>query len=122
MTIDTAKEREYLKSQHGVEGYRYRFADPISGRPVWRYSPGPWNGQRPREAEALYTHSVYLTASAALDAIDAQAAEIERLRRAVAWATDKTCEGFCSRGGRGAFDDCFGCEIFARATIAEREP
>jgi len=34
----------------------YRFADPISGHPVWRFDPGTWNGQKPKESKPLYTH------------------------------------------------------------------
>lgn len=35
--------------------HRYRFADPISGHPVWRFSPGIWNGQRPKESQPLFS-------------------------------------------------------------------
>jgi len=38
--------------------YRYRFTDPISGNPVWRNSHIEWNGQKPKESQALYTHPI----------------------------------------------------------------
>lgn len=34
--------------------YRYRFSDPISGNPIWRFSPNEWNGQKPSASEPLY--------------------------------------------------------------------
>lgn len=45
-------------SAQGAEpvAYRYRFTDPISGSSIWRFDSAPWNGQKPREAQALYTH------------------------------------------------------------------
>lgn len=45
--------------------YRYRFSDPMSGRPVWRFSSAQWNGQRPSEAEPLYARPA--TADEALE-------------------------------------------------------
>lgn len=38
--------------------YQYQFLDPISGRPVWRFHPGPWNAQRPRGSRPLYARPV----------------------------------------------------------------
>ena len=34
--------------------YRYRYSDPVSGKPVWRNSSGSWNGQQPSETQPLY--------------------------------------------------------------------
>ena len=34
--------------------WRYRYTDPVSGKPVWRYDNRLWNGQRPSERQALY--------------------------------------------------------------------
>lgn len=57
--------------------YLYRYTDPMSGKPVWRTDGGFWNGQRPYEAEALYSQVDYTAilarlarAEAALDAVD----------------------------------------------------
>jgi hypothetical protein len=46
---------ENLHKQEPV-AYRYRFSDPISGKPVWRSDFYTWNGQKYEESEALYTH------------------------------------------------------------------
>jgi hypothetical protein len=36
------------------------------------------------------------------------------------WAADQSCEGFChENGGRGHFKDCYGCQIHARAALAQ---
>ena len=35
---------------------RYRYVDPVSGKPIWRYSNNLWNGQRPSESQPLYAH------------------------------------------------------------------
>ena len=47
--------------------YIYRFADPVSGKFVWRSYSGGWNGQKPSAFQGLYT----------ADQLD-QAAEAER--------------------------------------------
>lgn len=36
--------------------WRYRYVDPVSGKPIWRYSYNLWNGQRPSESQPLYAH------------------------------------------------------------------
>ena len=36
--------------------WRYRYVDPVSGKPIWRYSNNLWNGQRPSESQPLYAH------------------------------------------------------------------
>lgn len=36
--------------------WRYRYVDPVSGEPIWRYSNNLWNGQRPSESQPLYAH------------------------------------------------------------------
>lgn len=46
-----------LEAQKPV-AYQYRYSDPVSGMPVWRFSGGHWNGQRPRETQPLYARPV----------------------------------------------------------------
>jgi len=52
---DDSPPVEQQEEQEPV-GYRYRFRDPITGDPVWRYSSGPWNGQCCYETQPLYDH------------------------------------------------------------------
>lgn len=35
--------------------YLYQYTDPMSGKPVWRSKGEPWNGQTPKQTEALYS-------------------------------------------------------------------
>jgi len=63
---------EPTKSEGGQEpaAYRYRYVDPVSGAPVWRYSDRLWNGQRPTESQPLYTRPAERTVTEADSLID----------------------------------------------------
>ena len=54
-TVDEIKALFALPAAEAV-AWRYQFSDPMSGKPVWRYSPSLWNGQRPTMAMPLYAH------------------------------------------------------------------
>ena len=45
-------------------------------------------------------------------------AERDGLAKALASGVDEMCEGWCSDGGRGQFEDCSGCWLAARAALA----
>ncbi|WP_418024892.1 hypothetical protein ACNKFW_15375 (plasmid) [Paracoccus sp. TD-10] len=54
--------------------WRYRYVDPVSGKPIWRYSNNLWNGQRPSESQPLFAHPPQpseTVAEAATHALDA---------------------------------------------------
>src|SRR5690554_6154421 len=42
------------QAQGEVVAYQYRFTDPISGTPLWRFDAGPWNAQNPKASRPLY--------------------------------------------------------------------
>ena len=48
-------------------------------------------------------------------------AENKKLREKALKLSDNCCEGYClDNGGRGKFDDCFGCEIAAKLLEVEK--
>ena len=67
----TAREAEPV-------AWMYRYVDPISGNPIWRYSNELWNGQRPRESQPLYAHPPQPSETVA-EAADARLATREDL-------------------------------------------